>query len=154
MISGSFLSPLTIKMQLQISGNKKREKKTVTKSSWLTSSGIPLGVAQRTTRRGDLSQEEVLFGIGLHLSLAFVPEVEQKLYIRKTLIREVREWNEKMLGFRVIVPSSNSGSPALYAWASHLSSLSQFLLCKWEHINLRGPPEQEGRQYAIKQRNY
>lgn len=103
--------------------------------------GVITGViAQGTTRRGDGSQEEVLFGTGLHLPLAFVPEVEQMLCIRKTWFGEVREWNGKMLGFGVIVPSLNPGSPALSAQASHFTSLSPFLLCKWENSSFGGPP--------------
>lgn len=71
-----------------------------------------MGVARRTTRRDEGSQEEVLFGLGLHLPPAFVPEVEQMLCIRKTQFGEVREGNGKMLGFRVLVSSSNPASPA------------------------------------------
>lgn len=50
-----------------------------------------VAVAQRTTRRGDGSQEKVLFGTDLHLPLAFVPEGEQMLCIRETRFGEVRE---------------------------------------------------------------
>lgn len=78
------------------------------------------------------SHEEVSFGTSFHLHLTFVFEGEQVLCIRNIHFREVREWDRKILGFQVTIPSWNPGSPALYPWTSHLTSLSlSYFSCKW-----------------------